>query len=120
MGTAPGGVARGVETDLMADMFRRVPVHTCGAGGAASEYTSPGPRPDVPASIGPCQFYRLGGWIAVRCPRDLTPFMQRAGGQWEPGSRKWLIEPRRIGPLLRTLRRETDPLFRQAGLDLDG
>ena len=31
----------------------------------------------------------------------------------------WLIEPRRIGPLVRNLRRVTDPLFRQAGISLD-
>jgi hypothetical protein len=31
-----------------------------------------------------------------------------------------LIEHRRIWPLIRTLQRTTDPLFRQAGLDLDG
>jgi hypothetical protein len=28
--------------------------------------------------------------------------------------------PARIGPVIRTLRRSTDPLFRQAGIDLDG
>ena len=27
--------------------------------------------------------------------------------------------PARIGPVIRTLRRSTDPLFRQAGIDLD-
>jgi hypothetical protein len=27
---------------------------------------------------------------------------------------------RRVGPLIRELRRTTDPLFRHAGLDLDG
>ena len=27
---------------------------------------------------------------------------------------------RRIGPLIRGLRRATDPLFRRAGIDLDG
>ncbi len=59
------------------------------------------------------------GMIAVRCPRDLDPVMRRAGGMWEPGTRRWLIERRRIGPVLRHLRRTTDPLFRQAGLDLD-
>jgi hypothetical protein len=42
-----------------------------------------------------------------------------AGGLWEPGSRRWLIERKRMGPLIRNLRRDTDPLFRQAGLDLD-
>ena len=39
-----------------------------------------------------------------------------AGGQWEPGTRQWLIERRRIGPVIRTLEPVTDPLFRRAGL----
>ena len=39
---------------------------------------------------------------------------------WEPGSKRWLVERRRLGPLIRNLRRSTDPLFRQAGIDLDG
>jgi hypothetical protein len=46
--------------------------------------------------------------------------MRRAGGQWEPGTRQWLVERRRMGPLIRNLRRTTDPLFRQAGMSLDG
>jgi hypothetical protein len=29
------------------------------------------------------------------------------------------VERRRVGPLIRNLRRATDPLFRQAGVDLD-
>ncbi len=70
---------------------------------------------ELPARIGPAEFSTLGGMMAVRCPRDLAPLMQKAGGQWEPGSRRWLIERRRIGPLIRNLRRTTDPLFRQAG-----
>jgi hypothetical protein len=45
--------------------------------------------------------------------------MRQAGGQWEPGSRQWLIERRRIVPLIRRLERVTDTLFRQAGLSLD-
>jgi len=45
--------------------------------------------------------------------------VQKAGGTWEPGSRRWLIRPRRIGPLIRNLHRVTDPLFRRAGIDLD-
>jgi hypothetical protein len=57
--------------------------------------------------------------VAVRCPQDFDPLMRRAGGQWEPGSRRWLIERRRLGPLVRNLRRVTDPLFRRVGLDLD-
>jgi hypothetical protein len=32
---------------------------------------------------------------------------------------RWLIERRRIGPVIRALRRETDLLFRRAGIDLD-
>jgi len=74
----------------------------------------------IPAHIGPVAFGSLGAWITVRCPRDLAPLMRRAGGLWEPGSRRWLmIERRRIGPVIRALRRQTDPLFRQAGIDLD-
>jgi hypothetical protein len=46
--------------------------------------------------------------------------VQKAGGTWEPGSRRWLVERRRLGPLIRALRRATDPLFRHAGIDLDG
>jgi hypothetical protein len=56
---------------------------------------------------------------AVRCLQDYDPLMRQAGGVWEPGSRRWLIERRRIGPLVRGLRRVTDPLFRRVGLDLD-
>jgi hypothetical protein len=62
----------------------------------------------------------LGALVAVRCPSELDPWMQKAGGLWDPGSRRWLIEQRRMGPLIRNLRRVTDPLFRQAGIDRDG
>jgi hypothetical protein len=41
--------------------------------------------------------------------------MQKAGGLWDPGGRRWLIERKRMKPLIRNLRRVTDPLFRQAG-----
>jgi hypothetical protein len=74
---------------------------------------------DLPARIGPVEFDVLGGMVAVRCPRDLDPLIRKAGGLWEPGGRRWLIQRRRIGPLIRNLRRATDPLFRQAGIDLD-
>ena len=74
---------------------------------------------DVPARIGPAEFSTFGALIAVRCPHDLDHLMRRAGGQWEPGSRRWLIERRRIGPLVRALRWHTDPLFRRAGVSLD-
>jgi hypothetical protein len=36
-----------------------------------------------------------------------------------PGPRHWLIEPRRIGPVIRELERVVDPLFRRAGMRLD-
>jgi hypothetical protein len=39
---------------------------------------------------------------------------------WEPGSRRWRVQRRRIGPVIRALERATDPLFRQAGINLDG
>jgi hypothetical protein len=53
-------------------------------------------------------------------PAELVPLVQKAVGTWEPGSRRWLVERRRIGPLIRNLHRATDPLFRRAGIDLDG
>jgi hypothetical protein len=52
-------------------------------------------------------------------PEVLPDTMQKAGGLWDPGGRRWLIERKRMGPLIRNLRRVTDPLFRQAGIDLD-
>ena len=65
------------------------------------------------------EFSPLGAMIAVCCPHDLDLLMRKAGGLWEPGSRRWLIERRRIGSVIRNLRRVTDPLFRHAGIDLD-
>jgi hypothetical protein len=64
----------------------------------------------LPARIGPAEFSMLGGMVAVRCPAELSSLMQKAGGTWEPGSRRWLVERRRLGPLIRNLRRATDPL----------
>jgi hypothetical protein len=74
---------------------------------------------DIPQSVGPVRFDRFGRQVAATCPREFDQLMRNAGGQWEAGSRRWLIERRRIGPVLRTLRRQTDPLFRSAGVDLD-
>jgi hypothetical protein len=45
--------------------------------------------------------------------------MRNAGGTWDPDHHRWLIEPRRIGRLLRHLRRRLDTLLRQAGVDQD-
>jgi hypothetical protein len=76
--------------------------------------------PDIPTHIGPAEFRPFGAMVAVRCPSELAPLMRKAGAMWEPGSRRWLLERRRLGPLIRNLRRRTDPLLRQAGIDLDG
>ena len=57
----------------------------------------------VPSRIGPVEFGALGGWISVRCPKDYDILMRRAGGQWEPGTRRWLIERQRIGPVIRAV-----------------
>jgi hypothetical protein len=58
----------------------------------------------------------LGAMVAVRCPQEFADIILRAGG---PGSRRWLVERRRIGPVIRALQRATDPLFRHAGMSLD-
>jgi len=73
----------------------------------------------VPSRIGPVEFSLFEPWVAVRCPSEFEPIVRRAGGIWEPGSKRWLVERRRIGPLVRNLRRATDPLFRNAGMSLD-
>jgi hypothetical protein len=47
-------------------------------------------------------FGTLGvGWVMVRCPRQYDELMRRAGGVWEPRARQWLVERRRIGPVIR-------------------
>ena len=71
------------------------------------------PRTRAPASSATLASF------AVRCPREFDVLMRNAGGQWEAGSRRWLIERHRIGPVIRTLQRTTDPLFRRASLNLD-
>jgi hypothetical protein len=71
------------------------------------------------APTGPVEFGALGNWVTVRCPRDYDSLMRNAGGQWEPGSRRWLVERRRIGPVIRSLERRVDPLFRAVGLTLE-
>jgi hypothetical protein len=74
---------------------------------------------DVPPSIGPVVFGTLGvGWVMVRCPRQYDDLLRGAGGVWEPGARQWLVERRRIGPVIRELERSVDPLFRRLGIDL--
>jgi hypothetical protein len=67
---------------------------------------------DIPPQIGPAAFGQLGRSVTVRCPLEFAPLMRSAGGTWDPGGQRWLIHVRRIGSVIRTLRRETDPLFR--------
>ena len=73
----------------------------------------------LPARIGPAEFSLLGKLVAIRAPRELDAIFRRAGGAWEPGSRRWLIERRRIGPVIRELWKATDTLFRKSGVSLD-
>jgi hypothetical protein len=75
---------------------------------------------DLPTHVGPCEFSEIGKQVAVRCPAELAHILRRAGAVWEPGSRRWLVQRRRIRSVIRSLERATDPLFRQAGINLDG
>jgi hypothetical protein len=77
------------------------------------------PMQQILTHIGPVEFGTLGKQIAVRCPKELAHILQQAGGQWEPGSKRWLIERRRICPVIRRLERTVDPLLRRAGVVLD-
>jgi hypothetical protein len=69
---------------------------------------------DLARQIGLVQLGQLGGWVTVRCPRDLDPPMLRAGGEWDARARRWLIERRRIGPVLRELERSAVPTRRHS------
>jgi hypothetical protein len=77
--------------------------------------------PDLPAHIGPVEFEQFGAkWVAVRCPSEFDELRRLTGGLREAGSQRWLIPRWRINSPMRKLQRTTDPLFRQAGIDLDG
>jgi|tagenome__1003787_1003787.scaffolds.fasta_scaffold20948546_3 hypothetical protein len=103
MAAAQVGVARGVTN-------RSARISAEASAGSAN----------VPPSIGPVVFGTLGvGWVMVRCPQQYDELMRRAGGVWEPGARQWLVERRRIGPVIRELERTVDPLFRLVGIRLD-
>ena len=77
------------------------------------------PAPCLPLFVGPAALSAFGRLVAIRAPRELDPVFRRAGGAWDPGGRRWLLERRRLGPVIRALREVTDPLFRHAGLPLD-
>jgi hypothetical protein len=74
----------------------------------------------IPRQIGPVHLGRLGRWVTVRCPPEYSQLMRRAGGTWDYGSQRSLIHLRRIDPVLRVLRRVTDPLSRKLGMCLGG
>jgi hypothetical protein len=74
---------------------------------------------DIPQNVGPVRFDQFGRQIAATCPREYDQLMRNAGGQWEAGSRRRLLQRHRIGPVIRTLRRSVDPLFRHAVLVAD-
>ena len=63
----------------------------------------------LPPHVGPCEFGTLGQLIAVQCPVELAHILRRAGAVWEPRSRRWLVQRRRIGPVIRALEQATDP-----------
>jgi hypothetical protein len=76
--------------------------------------------PDLPAHVGPGEFCEQGRQVIVRGPREFDALLRDAGGEWDAGHRHWVLERRRIGPVIRALERATDPLFWRAGIDLDG
>ena len=78
---------------------------------AANAVAAPCPPPSR-RPVGVQHTRRHGGRTL---PAGNSPTSSCAGGQWEPGSRRWLVEPRRIGPVIRVLEQMTDPLFRVAG-----
>jgi hypothetical protein len=59
----------------------------------------------LPSRIGPVEPGMLGGVVVARCSENFVPILKRAGAMWEPSSRRWLVERRRIGPLIRALER---------------
>jgi hypothetical protein len=79
------------------------------------------PLPPLPDRIGPVEFTELDRrMVAIRCPRKLAHIVERAGGVWEPGTRRWLIRRKRMGTLIRALeagrRSDVPPPWRVAGL----
>jgi hypothetical protein len=78
------------------------------------------PLPSLPAPIGPVEFAELDRrFVAVRCPRNLAYIVERAGGVWDPDTRRWVMRRKHLGPLIRALEAAMDPLFRRAGVSLD-
>jgi hypothetical protein len=99
---------------------RRLTCQMLKAGRPYIRYMVRSPKPlTLPRQVGPCQITWLGSLVAIRCPKDLDRIVGRTAATWEPGSGRWLVSPSRAAKLVPKLRRATDTLFRQAGLDLD-
>jgi hypothetical protein len=75
-------------------------------------------RPDVQSLH--TEFLLLGdaGTLQGHLALDRSP-LPRSADAVGAGASVWLIERRRIEPVMRALERTADPLFRQAGIDLD-
>lgn len=39
--------------------------------------------PQLPTHIGPAEFGTLGAMVAVRCPKELSLMLHKAGGAWK-------------------------------------
>ena len=72
-----------------------------------------------PLALAPANSASSVAWWLSGARKELAHILKRAGGVWEPGSRRWLVEQRPIGPVIRALESATDPLFRRAGLVLE-
>ena len=83
--------------------------------------TEPGEHDDGRGEHLPGEVQRVG-WEARRARQGPRPPRQhRLQGQHPQadGSRRWLVDRRRIGPVIRAIEAATDPLFRRAGLVLE-
>jgi hypothetical protein len=45
--------------------------------------------------------------------------IERAGGVWDPDTRRWVMRRKHLGPLIRALEAATDPPFRRAETSSD-
>jgi hypothetical protein len=65
--------------------------------------------------IGSVERGELGRMVAVRRTKELAHIVQPAGASGSL-ARAWLVDRRRIGPVIRTLEAAADPLFCRPGL----
>lgn len=72
----------------------------------------------LPAHFGPCELSELGKLVAIRCS-ELAHYPSAVLAPCGNLDRAAGVQRRRIGPVIRSLERATDPLLRQAGINLD-